>query len=392
MNKKRKVNWLGNAIWFNLSKFIFKRDPYLWVFGSLDGKKYDDNAKFLFEYVRNHHSDKVHPVWLAKDGKALEYVRNSGGEAYCFTSREGKRIARKAGVAIYTHALADFGNFPQVGGATLVFLGHGVGFKQTYNSKRQGLDLFLKEQFDKIFSWIQRDITIATSVYNKRERMKIAGLKDDSHIFITGQPRNDVLKQHIDRNKILRDLGIERGKKVVLYMPTYRRPMNGRNTMENIIYRLYESNEMNKVLNEGNYVFIAKLHPLTPHIDIPKRDNFIILDFQAIKDTQEFQAVSDILITDFSSCCVDYALTGKPVIFYLPDEDWFTHHSEKVSEEFSEISNKNKCSTPDKLAALIDNTSLAATQAINDLFEDPSTKGTCYSENVFRVIMNEIGN
>lgn len=391
MGKKRKVNWLGNAIWFNLSKLIFKRDPNLWVFGSFDGKKYDDNAKYLFEHVRTHHLDKVRPVWLAGDGNTLEDVRNSGGEAYCFRSREGKRIARKAGVAIYTHALADFGYFPQVGGAKLVFLGHGVGFKQTYNAKRHGIGLRAKKFSDRIFSWIKRDITISTSEYNKLERMKIASLKDDSKIYLTGQPRNDLLKRPIDRNRVLSNVGIDIKKRVVLYMPTYRRVVDGVNSTKEIVKSIYDSNLLSDTLDNFNYIFVAKLHPNTPHIDIPQRENFLILDANVVAATQELQAVSDILVTDYSSCCVDFALTGKPVIFYLPDEKWFLQNSEQVSREFHNISMKNKCTAPDGLAKLISCPSLSATIAINELFEDPLIKGTCYSENVYKVICKEIG-
>lgn len=391
MNSQRKYYWLGNAIWFNLSKLIFMRNPNLWVYGSLEGRKFDDNSKYLYEYVNTNHSDKIRSVWLASDETVVRDVRQVGGEAYTFNSKEGRQIARKAGVAIYTHALEDFGLWPQVGGAMSVFLGHGVGFKQTYNAKRKGVKLFLKEQLDKVFSWIQRDITIATSEYNKLERKKIAGLKDDSHIHITGQPRNDSLKNHIDKSKLLKNLGIEAKKKIILYMPTYRRQERGKNMIEPIIRQLYECKELSQKLDEGGYVFVAKLHPLTPFIDIPPRNNFMILDYQAVKSTQDLQAVSDFLITDYSSCCVDFALTGNPVIFYLPDENWFTTRSEQVSEEFYNISSKNRCSTPIELSNLIHNPSTAATNAINDLFEDESIRGTCYSENVYKVICKEIG-
>lgn len=391
MNSKRKINLLGIGIMFHACKFIFKRDPQLWLFGSLTGKKYDDNAKYLFEYVNKFHSDDVRAVWLAGNEKVVSDVRQAGGEAYTFNSKEGHQLAHKAGVAIYSHALDDFGLWPQVGGAKLVFLGHGVGFKKTYNAKRSGIQFVLKSFLDKFFSWIQRDITIATSQYNQIQRKNIAGLKDCSKIFITGQPRNDVLKRDVNRTEILESIGLDGSKKIILYMPTYRRAVSGRDPMVDLIHDLYDNQHLCEVLDKGNYIFIAKLHPQTAHIDLPPRENFRILDYKAVAANQELLAIGDILITDYSSCCVDFALLERPVIFYVPDEEWFVKHSEPVCDEFYEISEKNKCIDVDGLADKIEMTSLNATNAINKLFEDPSIKGTCYSENVYNVICKEVG-
>lgn len=390
MNAKRKFNLFGVGIVFRFCKLFCRRDSKIWVFGSLTGKKYDDNAKYFFEHVNANHSDEVKAVWLAGSDAVVNEVKKAGGEAYTFKSKEGKFFARKAGVAIYTHALDDFGMWPQVGGAKLVFLGHGVGFKKTYNAKRTGIKLLMKNYLDKYFSWIQRDITIATSKYNQIQRKNIAGLKDTSQIYITGQPRNDLLKRNVNRESVLQNLGIDCSKKVILYMPTYRRPVSGKDTMVDIVKDLYNSMQLCKVLDEGQYVFIAKLHPQTAHIDLKPRENFKVLDYKAVNANQELLAIGDILITDYSSCCVDFALLNRPVIFYVPDEDWFVKYSEPVCEEFYGISEKNQCRTTDELSEKVKTPSLEATKAINELYEDPSIKGTCYSENVYKVICSAL--
>lgn len=78
---------------------------------------------------------------MTGEEKTVNTIRQSNGEAYTYNSREGRMMAQKAGVAIFTHSLEDFGRWPQVGGAKLVFLGHGAVFKQTCNAKRHGLSL-----------------------------------------------------------------------------------------------------------------------------------------------------------------------------------------------------------------------------------------------------------
>ena len=389
MNTSRKFNWLWIAIYFNLSKLLYNRNKRLWVYGCCKGRRFDDNSN-LFEYINKSHGEDIRSVWLTDKENVAQDIRNAGGEAYTFSSPEGREMACHAGVAIFTHALDDFGPIPRVGGAKLVFLGHGVGFKQTYNAKLSGVVKTFKKIMDAIFSFIQRDITITTSELNKRERLKISGMNDPSHFYITGQPRNDILKI-VDRNTVLNKLGIDTNKRVILYMPTYRMPSMGKDAMNHIIKNLYECSELDMILDERNCIFIAKLHPNTPPIELPERKNFRILGYNEIEANHELLASGDILITDYSSCCVDFALLERPVIFYRPDEEIFFNHSERVCDEYFDISKNNSCSSPEKLAELIDISSLEATKAINSIYEDPSIKGTCYSDNVYKIICKELG-
>ncbi|MBR5686531.1 MAG: CDP-glycerol glycerophosphotransferase family protein [Prevotella sp.] len=385
----RKKSLPANALLFNFSRLWYKRDSQLWVYGTHEGTKYDDNARYLFEYVNREHGQEIRSVWLAANEEVVDTVKKAGGEAYTFNSKEGKQVARHAGVAIFTNGLDDFGPWPKVGGAKLVFLGHGVGFKKTYNAKYSGKALFIKKAMDKVFSWIHRDLTIATSEYNKHQRMMNASLRDGKAVAITGQPRNDILKNKGIREDIFSRLGIEPDKRLILYLPTYRGNALGLDAMKNIVLSLYENKTLQETLDKTNSVFIAKLHPLTPPVELPDRDNFRVMHYQEVESNQELLAAGDVLITDFSSCCVDFALLDRPVIFYLPDKEEFVNHSEPVCDEFYDICSKCECITPESLADMLTHESLAATDAINQLYEDPSIKGTCYSENVYRAIINQ---
>lgn len=174
-------------------------------------------------------------------------------------------------------------------------------------------------------------------------------------------------------------------------MPTYRMPTLGPKAMETIIMDLYNSKELNDALDKTNSVFLAKLHPLTPHIDITNKENFRILDYAKVESNQELMGVCDMLVTDYSSCFVDYALQERPIIFYNPDDEEFLTKSEKMEEDFFEIREMNKALTPSDLAEKILNPSMAVVNRTNEIFEDPSIKGTCYCENVYNAIAKKIG-
>lgn len=251
--------------------------------------------------------------------------------------------------------------------------------------------LSLKKALDKVFSWIKRDITISTSEFNTREIKKVGSLNDNAGIFITGQPRNDLIKGQVNRKHILNKLGISDDKRIILYMPTYRMEAMGKHEMNNIVLSLYESPVLNQILEEMNYVFIVKPHPRTPQIELKLRNNFKILNYFDVESNQDLMAVGDIMVTDYSSSCIDFALLERPIIFYRPDEDKFFKYSEKVCDEYFDFSNKSCARTPEELSKLIMSPTLESTNAINDLYEDSSIKGTCYSENVFRVICKQMG-
>lgn len=389
MARLKLVLWPLNALFFNLCRLIPFRSKKVWVFGGWEGHKYDDNSRFLFEYVSG--KKRIQAIWLSNDEDVVEKVRETGRKAFLSSSIKGKYYSIRSGVAVYSHGLMDFGHFPLIGGAKIISLWHGVGFKKIYNDKYSGIKLFMKRFMDKLYSWTYRDITFVTSDYVKKQFSGIFGLKSSSKIMYSGQPRNDVFKQNLQKEKVLSKLSLDFNRRVIIYMPTYRGKDLGDKAMENIIRTLYESDRLNEVLEKGKCVFIAKLHPLTPHIDLPRRENFVILDYGEVDSNQELLGVSDVLITDYSSCCVDFALLNRPIIFYQPDEEDFMKKSEPLYEELLDILHTNRCTTPDELAESILNPTLEAVNKINDVFEDESIRGTCYSENVYKAICKEIG-
>lgn len=386
----RKWSWLLNVFAYNFRRITSrKRDKHIWVFGAKMGKIYDDNCRHLFEYVNKHHPEIV-AVWLCETEQLADRIRSCGYKAYTFSSVEGIDYAQKTGVAFYSHGLSDFGIFPRVAGATIVSLWHGVGFKKIYNDTYHGLYKVAKRAMDCCFSWTWRDITIVTSKYVQQQFAGIFGVPAEDNV-IAGQPRNDIFKLGLRKEDVLSKMNIDYSKNIILYMPTYRGFSMGKDAMANIVKKLYESEELNKVLDKTNSIFLAKLHPNTPHIDIENRENFIVMDYAAVNDNQALMAVSDMLITDYSSCIVDFALTERPVAFYMPDHDVFIKQAEPVYDVFFDLCKYNNATTVEGLCKLIEHPSKDASLAINDVFEDSTIKGTCYCENVFNVVSKRIG-
>lgn len=386
----RKQALWSNIFIFKWDKMFQRRDTKKWVYGGREGHQFDDNARYFFEWMNDNHPE-IESVWLCLEDTLAERVRSYGYKAYTFDSKDGVDFAKHAGVAIYSHGLIDFGLHPRVGGAKVVSLWHGAGFKKVYNSTYHGLLHTLKSSLDRLFSWVYRDLTTTTSQFCNREFADCFGLdpKKDKMV-ITGQPRNDMFKKGLKKSDVLANLKIDYNKNIILYMPTYRMPSLGKERMADIVKSLYNNKVLDDALTKTNSIFVAKLHPLTPHIDIENRENFMILDYGAVKDNQALMAVGDMMITDYSSTVVDFALLNRPVVFYMPDHEDFISKSEPLYDEFFELSKCSNCTTPEGLAEYVLHPSSEAVDAINEVFEDKSIRGTCYCENVYNAIIEEL--
>ena len=334
----RKLYYPINVIIFFLCRLWLFRSRKIWIFGALEGKKYDENSRYLFEYLQKRNVSGLRLIWLTKHQSVVDELRGKGYEAYTNSSLMGKFYQLRAGVAFYTHGLIDFGVVPMVGGAEIVALWHGVGFKKIYNAAFSGLTLLKRKCFDFFFCWTYRTMTMTTSAYSGM--MSIQAFKHKKReIYYTGQPRNDIFRT-VNRTEILQKLNINPNKKVIIYMPTYRKPTLGEDAMEKIVRDLYENEQLNDLLNRENFVFLCKLHPATPFIDLKERDNFKILDYKVVDDNQALLGSCDMLVTDYSSCFVDFALLNRPFILYFPDDERFLSMSESMMEEFFELRKK----------------------------------------------------
>lgn len=383
-DEKKKAFW-KNIFIFRWDKLIQKRDIGKWVFGGREGNNFDDNSRYFFEWINTHHPE-IDSAWLCKSSELASKIRNMGYKAYAFGTKEADDFAKHAGVAFYSHGLMDFGLNPRVGGAKIVTAWHGCGFKKVYRLSHKGLSLWLKILADSLFSWTYRDLTMGTSKEHLRHAIGNMGLSKNAQMVICGQPRNDVLFSGITKEEVLLELGINPQKNIILYMPTYRGPAMGEKAMSNIVLGLYNCKELDDALKQNNSIFVVKLHPLTPHINIENRENFKILDYGAVKDNQKLLSVGDMMISDYSATIVDFALLERPILFYMPDHEKFIQYSESLFDEIFKICKYDSCRYPEELAERIFHPSKFAVNALNELYEDPSIKGTCYCENVYNAI------
>lgn len=79
---------------------------------------------------------------------------------------------------------------------------------------------------------------------------------------------------------------------------------------------------LEKLYNElkDEYVFLFKIHPFVKNeFSIPYQFSDFFYDFSSYREINDLLFITDILITDYSSVCFEYALLNKPMIFFAYD-------------------------------------------------------------------------
>ena len=141
----------------------------------------------------------------------------------------------------------------------------------------------------------------------------------DGEILKSGTPRCDLFFHNNDnlKIKVLKELNIPLHKKVVLYAPTFRKNVG----IDFFKIRYEEIIDELKEKFGGDWIFLNRLHPNIAELadDFKYNNNFY--NASHYSDMQELLAITDVLITDYSSSMFDMALRKKICLLYAPDLD-----------------------------------------------------------------------
>ena len=143
---------------------------------------------------------------------------------------------------------------------------------------------------------------------------------EKSKIKPLGLPRLDYYFEKHDLNSLKEDFfkkyGLDSNKKIILYAPTFRDEEKYNN-----VFDFLDLRKFNEALG-NDYVLALRLHPKIKdfYVDsIESGEDYI--DCSDYPSEQELMMLSDILITDYSSIMIEFAILDKPIVFFVYDLD-----------------------------------------------------------------------
>ncbi|GAB2545097.1 CDP-glycerol glycerophosphotransferase family protein [Gracilibacillus alcaliphilus] len=189
----------------------------------------------------------------------------------------------------------------------------GLGSKSKAAAREENWDMF-----DKVASYSDLYNTIIGECFSV----------PNDKFMMTGLPRNDLLFSSNGLELLAELIRIpdDNTKKIVFYMPTYRKsPIlkenSGNKATDNIFgFADFNIDYFIAFLEGSNITFITKLHPLEENCyKNIESDHIHFLDdqmlFEKDLDLYEILNAADLLITDYSSIYIDYLLLKRPIIF-----------------------------------------------------------------------------
>lgn len=157
------------------------------------------------------------------------------------------------------------------------------------------------------------DYVLANSQYWITPYSKAFGVTE-AQVVVLGMPRTDKLYDELYRKQMEWEFYEKyqecKGKRLLLYAPTFR----------GNIHKGIRALELDgkKIVEEldSDCILLYKRHPLLKGIPIFEHPQIL-----EVSDEELYKLffVSEMLISDYSSIVFDYALLGKPIVFYAPD-------------------------------------------------------------------------
>jgi CDP-glycerol glycerophosphotransferase len=146
-------------------------------------------------------------------------------------------------------------------------------------------------------------------------------LRFECEALEVGYPRNDMLF-HQDRfaraAEVRSRLGIAPDRTVVLYVPTWREDVyltKGRQAE-----LMLDSAAVATALGDDYAILVRQHHLVAGRTD---RVGGNVIDVTSYPDISDLYLIADAVITDYSSVMFDFAVTGRPLLFFTPDLEYY---------------------------------------------------------------------
>ena len=277
------------------------------VFESFRGRSYSDNPRVISERLHERRP-QTDIVWLFKGDAFREQMKQVPDYVRCVNRKSRKSWIELATARVWVD---NFTKDPELRG----FPKDRQFYVQTWHGDRPmkkiaydtaDIGYRLEEECSRVVTGSE----FGMNMYRTAFRYKGEYINE-------GAPRNDLLVKNdpADVARIRKKVGVPEGVRLLLYAPTYRE--------DNGLVHKHSQMNLERVLNllERNgekWLCLYRAHYLSEGIDLESvRDRLV--DMTRYGDMTELLLISDMLLTDYSSCASDFCLLNRPVFLYMAD-------------------------------------------------------------------------
>ncbi|MDO5520774.1 MAG: CDP-glycerol glycerophosphotransferase family protein [bacterium] len=318
------INYISKAIKnrTDVSSTFNKDSKYVWIFNA--GNIFAGNPKWLFIYVNKYRKD-IDAFWMCDNVETVEYVRSLGYKAYSFADPIKDKIYAKTQVYVVENVKESIPKGLEQ--ATMLNLFHGVGCKSIERKVDFG---FLNERIAKKYItyneyYKKNQLFLVTSPLMEKHFKEQCGIDDDK-VIRAGYPRCEY-NRYCERietfdHDILKEKGLAKDTKIVVYSPTYR----DESPFDFFGKAIPDMEALIEKLKANNMLMIFKIHPLMEkdYQYVQYKEYYAdcknLLFWDNSLDFYEIMDKVDLAIIDYSSIFYDMLAAGvKNYVRYIFD-------------------------------------------------------------------------
>jgi CDP-glycerol glycerophosphotransferase len=310
-----------------------------------------DNPRAVYEGLLTRDDLDLRHTWLCVPKTRDTYP--DGVETILYNTPEAAAALGEADVVVANDCMSM--PWTKKPGATYLQTWHGTPLKRIHHDApvRPG---WLDNPDKDVARWDYLLSPNAVSTERLRHAFRFTGTVSE-----TGYPRNDVMNRpdRADiRARVRRELGLADGTTAVLYAPTWRDDLVFDHAGERDFEVPIDLTAFAERLGT-DHVLLLRLHSMVAgRLAIPP--GAPVVDVSDRPESADLYLAADMLVTDYSSAMFDFAVTGKPMVFYTYDLEHYRDDVRGFYFDLTEVAPGPLVFTSEELIEAIADSDVAA--------------------------------
>ncbi|SEK82964.1 CDP-glycerol glycerophosphotransferase [Blastococcus sp. DSM 46786] len=271
---------------------------------------YADNPRALYEALAARGDRETEHTWLCTEKTRHTFPPDVGTVLY--GTPEARAALETADLVIANDCISM--PWTKRPGTFYLQTWHGTPLKRIHHDVEGGPEGWLTNADLDVARW---DLLLSPNAATT-DRLRVA-FGHRGPIAETGYPRNDLLsspRRDAVRKEVRADLGLDDGRTAVLYTPTWRDDLVFQGGGEAPPLAIDLAAFTARL--GGDHVLLLRLHNMVAsRLEFPP--GAPVVDVSDHLDVAELYLAADLMVTDYSSTMFDFAVTGKPVLFFVYD-------------------------------------------------------------------------